>query len=323
MARPLTGEQMAVLAGVSGGAIAKAKHSDDRCTGRRAGTTPSRSGAGSRGARWRRRADRGDVLDLAHEQALLARQRRITLEHEHAIAKGRYVEKARVIESFQRAGMTFRDAMLSVPGGSRRSWRRRPTSATSTGGSRLRSAPSSSGSRIRRRRTAVMLTTFAWSTRPPRASMRSSHADGPAGSRGAPGSAAGRHTLHPADADRLQALLVAVGRACGSSPWTLAELCQLALVDGHQALAGVLADALGVNRSMKAAGASRAASPASSSTTWCSRSSPASAAARARGVLDLNFADAGCIARSGAFLWHLEHGAMFAPARNSTHHLDG
>ena len=29
MARPLTGEQMAVLAGVSGGAIAKAKHSDD------------------------------------------------------------------------------------------------------------------------------------------------------------------------------------------------------------------------------------------------------------------------------------------------------
>jgi len=47
---------------------------------------------------------------------------------------------------------------------------------------------------------------------------------------------------------------VAVGRACGSSPWTLAELCQLALVDGHQALAGVLADALGVNRSMKAAG---------------------------------------------------------------------
>ena len=43
---------------------------------------------------------------------------------------------------------------------------------------------------------------------------------------------------------------MAVGRACGSSPWTLAERCQLALVDGHQALA----DVLGVNRSMKAAG---------------------------------------------------------------------
>ena len=117
MARPLTGEQMAVLAGVSGGAIAKAKHSDDPLHRQAGGYDAIEVG------RWLARRTlaaagrtEGDVLDLAHEQTLLARQRRITLEHEHAIAKGRYVEKARVIESFQRAGMTFRDAMLSVPG---------------------------------------------------------------------------------------------------------------------------------------------------------------------------------------------------------------
>ena len=62
--------------------------------------------------------------------------------------------------------------------------------------------------------------------------------------------AAWRRSLPPADAARLQRLLAASSEACGSSPWTLAELCQLALVDGHQALA----DVLGVNRSMKAGG---------------------------------------------------------------------
>jgi len=59
----------------------------------------------------------GDAgLELSRERALLAQAQRRRIEREERIAQGEFIPKAKAIESFKRAGMTFRDAMLSVPG---------------------------------------------------------------------------------------------------------------------------------------------------------------------------------------------------------------
>ena len=117
MSKPLTGAQVAALAGISASGVSKLKGAADPLHRGPGGYDPAVVGA------WLYRrvlasigAAEGDALDLSREQALLARARRQALEREAEIRAGTYTLTSAAVESARRAGNVVRDSMLSIPG---------------------------------------------------------------------------------------------------------------------------------------------------------------------------------------------------------------